>query len=308
MLDTKSLRWIPRLGPYDGPKYLALTETLDRAINSGELKPGDRLPSHRELGEAFGVTIATITKAIAEASRRGLVTARKGSGTFVAAPNEARPTTTAVELGLNTLPSALVADLVADALKLTAARSSGENLLSYTPYQIEGTELGAARAWLGARDVIFPSGHAVFPCAGVQQGLIAAIAALTQPGTPVLCEATTYTGILRAAALRGAPVIGVELDGEGAIPEALDRALAESCAAVFVCTPTVQNPTGRTMSEERRRKIAQVLRKRNAHLIEDAVNMPLAGATSLPCAAMHRNAPFCSAAFPNAQSRASASP
>ena len=276
--------WVRNNQPFDGPKYLALAHALAAGIESGELSSGDRLPSHRELAEMFGVTIATITKAVAEASRRGLVVARKGSGTYVQIPSARIPATSTIELGLNTLPSTLVSDLIVGTLSRVAASEGSDRLLGYASYQIDGEGLTLARNWLSARGVAFPSGHSVFPCGGVQQGLIAAIAALARPGQTVLCEALTYTGILRACALRGAVVHGVELDGEGVVPDSLDRAFVETGARLFVCTPSTQNPTGRSMSEERRRRIAAVLRKHDAFLVEDAVNVPLSGGEAPPIA------------------------
>lgn len=277
--------WVPDLQSFSGPKYLALAHALAAGVEKGELSLGDRLPSHRELAEMFGVTIATITKAVAEASRRGLVVARKGSGTYVQIPSAQISPVTITNLGLNTLPSSIVSDLMSGALASVAGCSGSDRLLGYSSYQLEGDGFLLARDWLSAEGVAFPAGHSVFPCAGVQQGLIAAIAATARPGETVLCEGVTYTGILRACALRGTTVHGVELDAEGAVPDSLDRAFAETGARLFVCTPTTQNPTGRTMGDKRRRAIAEIVRKRDAVLVEDAVNAPLSGAGIPPIAA-----------------------
>jgi GntR family transcriptional repressor for pyruvate dehydrogenase complex len=57
---------------------------LQRRIVSGELKPGDRLPTEKGLGDAFGVSRAVVREAIARLKADGLIETRQGSGAFVA--------------------------------------------------------------------------------------------------------------------------------------------------------------------------------------------------------------------------------
>jgi len=56
---------------------------LQRRISRGELKPGDRLPTEKALGEAFGVSRAVVREAIARLKADGLIETRQGSGAFV---------------------------------------------------------------------------------------------------------------------------------------------------------------------------------------------------------------------------------
>jgi len=57
---------------------------LQRRISRGDLKPGDRLPTEKALGEAFGVSRAVVREAIARLKADGLIETRQGSGAFVA--------------------------------------------------------------------------------------------------------------------------------------------------------------------------------------------------------------------------------
>ncbi|KOU45191.1 GntR family transcriptional regulator [Streptomyces sp. WM6378] len=70
------------------PPYLAIAAGIRRRIASGELAPGDRVPSTRAIVRESGVAMATATKALAALTREGLVRAVAGVGTVVA---EARP-------------------------------------------------------------------------------------------------------------------------------------------------------------------------------------------------------------------------
>ena len=81
--------WTPDLRQRVGPRYLAIAEALADDAGGGRLRPGTRLPTHRDLADRLGVTVGTITRAYAEATRRGLVTGEVGRGTFVRAA--ARP-------------------------------------------------------------------------------------------------------------------------------------------------------------------------------------------------------------------------
>src|SRR5262245_8139881 len=75
--------WHPNLGQRPGPRYLAIAESLAADITAGRLTAGDRLPTHRDLADRLGGTVGTVTRAYAEAARRGLVGGEVGRGTYV---------------------------------------------------------------------------------------------------------------------------------------------------------------------------------------------------------------------------------
>src|SRR5579862_4106045 len=64
-------------------KHRRIFEHLLTAIQSGELKRGDRLPSEAELGKLFDASRITVAKAVHDLQRMGLVTRRPGAGTHV---------------------------------------------------------------------------------------------------------------------------------------------------------------------------------------------------------------------------------
>ena len=66
------------------PRYAAIVDALADDIDTGRLKPGDQLPTQRELADRLEVSVGTITRAYAAAERRGLVRGEIGRGTFVA--------------------------------------------------------------------------------------------------------------------------------------------------------------------------------------------------------------------------------
>jgi len=70
--------------PQGGPIYLRLKRWLEDAVRSGQIKPGDALPSERDLALRVDVSRVTVRKAVQHLVREGLLIQRHGSGTFVA--------------------------------------------------------------------------------------------------------------------------------------------------------------------------------------------------------------------------------
>lgn len=75
--------WLPHVADRPGPKYRAIADALADDIRCGAVRPGTRLPTHRELAWRLGLTVGTVTRAYAEAERRGLIAGEVGRGTYV---------------------------------------------------------------------------------------------------------------------------------------------------------------------------------------------------------------------------------
>ena len=73
---------LPRRQERRQPVYREIADAIAREIKAGRLKPGERLPTQRELATQLGVTRTTVTRAYAEADRRGLVRGEVGRGTY----------------------------------------------------------------------------------------------------------------------------------------------------------------------------------------------------------------------------------
>jgi DNA-binding transcriptional MocR family regulator len=105
-----------------------------------------------------------------------------------------------------------------------------------------------------------------------------------QPGDVLLTESLTYPGVKSAAQLLGVRIVGVEMDDEGIIPEALDAACrnADQPPTALYCTPAAHNPTAITLSAQRRSAIVDIARRHNHHIVEDDVFGPLVPHTERP--------------------------
>ncbi|MFI6690626.1 TetR/AcrR family transcriptional regulator C-terminal domain-containing protein [Streptomyces sp. NPDC050433] len=102
------------------PPYLRIAAELRRRISSGDLAPGDRVPSTRRITQEWGVAMATATKALATLNQEGLVRAVPGVGTVVAEPDRARGRGAAPGEGLSRERVVRAAIALADAEGLAA--------------------------------------------------------------------------------------------------------------------------------------------------------------------------------------------
>ncbi|MGW7329363.1 TetR/AcrR family transcriptional regulator C-terminal domain-containing protein [Streptomyces sp. NPDC054840] len=78
-------------GPAGDPPYLRIVAAIRRRIADGELSPGERVPSTRQIAAEWGVALATATKALTTLRLEGLVEARPRIGTVVAGSTPAAP-------------------------------------------------------------------------------------------------------------------------------------------------------------------------------------------------------------------------
>lgn len=109
---------------------------------------------------------------------------------------------------------------------------------------------------------------------GGQQALDLVARLFLDPGDVVLAEGPTYVGALGVFQAAQAQVVHVPMDTDGLIPEALEAAIAENARAgrrvKFLYTiPTFQNPTGVTLTEERRERVLDICERAGLLVVED---------------------------------------
>jgi 2-aminoadipate transaminase len=158
------------------------------------------------------------------------------------------------------LDPALIADCAGAALE-----RDGTTILSY------GTGGGYAplREVLAELHGVEPS--RVFVTTGGLQGFVfyAAVQLAVRPGR-VLVEAPTYDRPLKVLARDGADVVAIAMDDEGLDLDALENELRRGGDISFLYTiPTFQNPSGRTLGVERRRRLVELAARYDLPVLED---------------------------------------
>jgi DNA-binding transcriptional MocR family regulator len=162
-------------------------------------------------------------------------------------------------------PECLPVDELADCAR-TAIAEGGAAVLGYGP----GGGFQPLREWIAGRHDVDPA--RVVLTNGSLQGfafLLDHLGRATER-VRVLVEAPTYDRPLKLLAERGADVVALPLDDDGLDPGAVEAALDDGPAPAFLYTiPTFQNPSGRTMSAERRRRLAELAGDRGLLVLED---------------------------------------
>jgi DNA-binding transcriptional MocR family regulator len=256
----------------EDPSPSGIAGAIARLIASGDLAPGDRLPTVRELAGDLGVSPATVSHAWQALAGVGLIISRGRSGSFVRAerttwlPPRSRSLTELPDarLDLSTgTPDPLLLPDMGPALSRVSSRAGTQSyfdepvipelatiLLATWPFEPGVLTIvdGAMDAISRSLDLLLKFGDRV---------------AVENPGFPPVFDLLDHYGTER---------IPVELDGEGMRPDSLIEALHRS-PAVIVLQPRTQNPSGVSMTTERARELARIIRNsRNAEntmIIED---------------------------------------
>lgn len=103
---------------------------------------------------------------------------------------------------------------------------------------------------------------------GSQQALDLLGKIMINRGDKVLVESPTYLGALQAWNAYGAEYVQVETDDDGLIPEAVEKAMRVSPKFIYLM-PNFQNPTGKTLPQDRRQKIIEIAEHYGVPIIED---------------------------------------
>jgi len=156
------------------------------------------------------------------------------------------------------LPVAELADCARGALE-----RDGITILSYGP----SSGYGPLREWAADRHGVDPS--RVFLTNGSLQGFVF-LAQRLAPGRRVLVERPTYDRPLKILSALGAEIVALDCDDEGLDPDALEATLGSGEPPAFLyLLPTFQNPSGRTLPEDRRRRVVELASEHDLLVLED---------------------------------------
>ena len=157
-------------------------------------------------------------------------------------------------------PECLPVEELADCARVAIERD-GRTILSYGP----GGGYPPLRAWLGERHGVDPS--RVLVTNGSLQGFVF-LAGRFARERRFLVEAPTYDRPLKILSGLGADVVAIPQDEDGLDVEALEEELGRGPALLYTI-PTFQNPSGRTLAPERRRRVAELAAGHDLIVYED---------------------------------------
>ena len=284
------------------PLYRQLADQLRRRILSGELPPGTRLPPERRLAAMLGINRSTVVSAYRELAAEGLIAGHVGRGTVVVDPNRADTADArangvpwpqlfaplAAALYDPALEDAMAASARPDVISFAtgqpapecypipvvrhlldeALHREGPRLLQYCPTEGYPPLREAIAAWSRAAG-IHCTPDQVLVVSGSQQGLYLVARALLEPGDLVAVEAPTYVGALQIFRALGARLLPIPTDESGMRVSVLEQALQHRRPKLIYTLPTFQNPSGITLSLDRRRRLLEVAARAGIPVVED---------------------------------------
>ena len=309
------------------PLYAQIKERIAALIEGGALGPSERLPATRDLAQALAVNRNTVVKAYEELEVEGMVRSGVGRGTFVAEhargakrPRPAEPEPPAdfeglwsraaeeqnnkefSELLIGSRQYADVTPLSSCLPDKTLFPMREFRNCAYYALQKYGAgllDIGPTQGFLPFLEYLpkhlLRHGLEVEPqhlitTAGIQQGISLVARALLNPGDAVVTEEFIFPRAISAFREAGAELVGIPIDKDGMKVDALSQVLPWRKPKLIYANPTFQNPTGTTMSAERRHKLLEISALHKVPILEDhyANDLRLDGPDLLPLAALDR--------------------
>jgi DNA-binding transcriptional MocR family regulator len=281
------------------PIYRQLYERLREQILTGALPEGTRLPPERVLADRLGVNRSTIVHGYRELAADGLIEQRVGSGSRVAALRAGQPERAAAGVPWwVTLPPWRVGQYPAVLGELAAAEH-GERIafvqgvppaepspladLAASFARVGGNvnyvlTYGDSEGYLPLREAVAErmrrrgaqvDARDVLMLTGSTQGITLCAQSLAEPGDEIVVEAPTYPGALQIFQIHGLRAIPVPIDEYGVRVDHIEAILRTRRPRFIYTMPALHNPTGVTLSEERRERLVTLARRWGVPLIED---------------------------------------
>ncbi len=297
------MNWKLRLKPNGGTAlYQQVEDAIRAAVDAGQLRDGERIPSVVELSKKLGINKLTVVKAFQKLEQAGLVRSEVGRGTFISIPGLERPATIdnepAPEVARSIrrlregyargLRELMMIERRPGTINLSGGVPNpdmvGEDLLQRLSQEVLAHNPRRLYEYAGPaglpelREAISQRLAPANPIApdeiiltnGSQQALSLAALAAREDGRAALCETPTYSAIPNLFMMYGESVQAVARETSAINLDQLSAAGAGRRVVLYVC-PDFCNPTGETMTAGHRYELAQWTRRNDALIIVDEI-------------------------------------
>lgn len=292
MMETMTI-WMPDPATLTRPAYRSLAREIVRAIEEGVLRPGERLPTHRDMAFRLGLSVQTVSRAYEALIRADVITGEVGRGSYVkSAPGDGRsPPYHRLETGetvidcsmLTPVLSPLHSAALAEALSALAANIPPEVSGSFRPRQALRAHVERVRAWLAICGIEAHS-ERILPTNGATPAMTVALLSAGAPGDLVVTEELGHHTLKNLTRLHGMKLEGLQCDALGILPAALDQAARLRKARVLYVMPAGNNARALVMDAARRSEIVAVARRHDMLIVENDALGPLEPRRPLPLA------------------------
>lgn len=294
MLNIMTI-WPPDPALLKRPVYRSLAQAIIEAIARGALKPGDQLPTHRDLAGTLGISVQTVTRAYDELIRADVVTGQVGRGTFVkdATGDTGSPPWHRIDSGEQVIDCSMLTPVVGalheQAFSRTLTRLASalppEVVFSFRPRQTVRGHVEHAVEWLKLCGVeVDPD--LVITTNGATPAMTIALMTAAAPGEVVVTDELSHHTLRALTRYLGLGLRGLPCDARGVRPEAFEHACKMQKVRVYYAMPAANNPLARMMDAERRAELVAIARAHDVRIIENDAWGPLEPDRPPPLAAL----------------------
>ncbi len=287
--------WPPSSGTLKRPAYRSLAQSLVDAIETGELQPGDRLPTHRDLAYRLGLSVQTVSRAYDSLIRTGIIAGEVGRGTFVRAGRNDGIATPyhRLETGQDIVDFSIMTPVTSDmharrfkeVLTAVAEDLPPESMFSFRPRIALREPIRQAVTWL-RKCGVETDPFRVLPMNGSSTAMTVALLTAATPGDLLITDTLSHHTLKGLARSLGLKLTGLPCDEHGMLVEPLARLCATEAVSLIYLMPAGLNPSACRMSEDRRRQIVEIARKHDLTIIENDAWGPLEPDRPAPVAAL----------------------
>lgn len=298
--------------------YQQVADDLRALIQQGVYRPGEKVPSIRNIAIQRRISIATVQRALEELETRGLVEARPKSGFYVKMPNQQEmqietpvlplvpksveihefaseifhqcELSNVMNLGTSYPAAAFFAEKYIQQIAAKMIKHEIDDVVEvhFSPGHVNLREVLAKRlnesgCRLHADDLIVTN--------GCLEALSICLRAVAKPGDTIAIESPGFVGLFQLIESLGYRALEIPCHPRDGISlEALELALAEWDITAVAIVPSFSNPLGTNMPESNRRRLVEMLSERSIPLIEDDLlgDLSFDGSRTKPCKAFDR--------------------
>ncbi|MBB1069931.1 PLP-dependent aminotransferase family protein [Limosilactobacillus sp. RRLNB_1_1] len=265
------LTWYPDKSNLPRPIYKSLLNQLKTAIEQGKLTPGTKLPPQRELADYLDINFTTVTRTYKLSAQLGLTYGIHGKGTFVNSngidPLTASPLTRTIDLGF--VASFEQTNYLLDNILNNTVKQGAAHLLTYDSPTGRPIDKEAFRNYMNWLGVNLMSSQQILITAGGENSLTLLLMTLFSSGDKIAVDEFTYANLIATAQLNNLQLIAIKNDHGGMNVEALKQACQTNNLSGLYLMPEYSNPTGKVLSNARRKEIAAIAKKHKLKVIED---------------------------------------
>jgi GntR family transcriptional regulator of abcA and norABC len=281
-----------------GPVYRQIMDQVMENIEKGQLNPGDRLPSERKLAQVFQSNRTTVVRALDELRDLGVIISQRGSGRYINQTQWGRYVVPRVnwrelfsqryeqiddeyerqmnakkkqsdfldlfssEMSKELLPNVL---FPAYSMKDIIEKEQQMTCFGYLPL------IRKIKNYLMEKFLFDFSKTELLITSGGQQAIFLILQTILSSGDAIAVETPSFFYRLSLFRASGIRLYGVPMVKEGIDLNKLEVSIRKNKLKAVLVNPNFQNPTGKVMSQKRRKDLVTLCRKYQLPIIEDDV-------------------------------------